>query len=557
MSVSGPDIGFTDFTDLGKGYRGYAHQLTSLFNECDFGIMDTHRHTIGFKEASRRLRKQMMESFEYIEIQTGRLVKEFNIGKTHVYSQYTIDFNPTQPSTWATYGGLPVSWENYKKKRFDGMIALSCVIKDIIPQVIRDTNKALEMNHHSYAAGLAQSLVQYYLLQNPDDRLRSVTVEDLGNKTGKDELGSPASVIYVAYKLEPKTTNSFQELQIKDEPDDFIVNQSAIDLLETKLSGEGLYFRGEISNDGNSFFRSCSDQLERLEMPSMDHAELRQKIAQQMRGIPTDHIYEAHFTNEEWKIFLKKIAEDGEHIEDIVVEQMAIILKKKIVIYSLSYANAISKKSINDEASGTPLLLGKEKSYYTSLERGQGTSPVNQEKQNTPQKRPAKNVYFTGDAPPEKQPKQEKAADRKPNVSFGGDVKPDKDSDKSAMFSGKPIKTSTPVKIQQEGPSTEGMPTNTNTKQVTKPIKKITKDEKLLILRCYHALEVKDWDKLTEMVYSKRQEKLSREIVHHYEQNLDLKTTLKNRIKDYILRVKKDKGEHEKDPGVKALIQLI
>ncbi|CAC5406979.1 unnamed protein product [Mytilus coruscus] len=273
MSVSGPDIGFTDFTDLGKGYIGYAHQLTSLFNQCDFGIMDTHRHTVSFKEASRRLRKQMMESFEYIEIQTGRL--------------YSIDFNPTQPSSWATYGGLPVSWENYKKKGFDGMIALGCVIKDIIPKVIRETNKALEMNPHSYAAGLAQSLVQYYLLQNPDDRLRSVTVEDLGNKTGKDELGSPASVIYVAYKLEPKTTNSFQELEMKVEPDDFIVNQSAIDLLERKLSGEGLYFRGEISNDGNSFFRSCSDQLERLEMPSMDHAELRQKISQQLRGIPS------------------------------------------------------------------------------------------------------------------------------------------------------------------------------------------------------------------------------------------------------------------------------
>ncbi|CAG2185099.1 unnamed protein product [Mytilus edulis] len=208
MSVSGPDVGFTDFTGLGKGHRGYAHTLTSLFNQCDFGTVETHRHTISFKEASKRLRKQMTESFEYIEIQTGRMVKEFNIGKTHVYSQYAVDFNPSQPTTWATYGGLPISWENYKKKGFDGMIALGCVIKDIIPKVIRETNKALEMNSHSYAAGLAQSLVQYYLLQNPDDRLRSVTVEDLGNKSGKDELGSPASVIYVAYKLEPKTTNA-------------------------------------------------------------------------------------------------------------------------------------------------------------------------------------------------------------------------------------------------------------------------------------------------------------------------------------------------------------
>ncbi|XP_063448714.1 uncharacterized protein LOC134728164 isoform X2 [Mytilus trossulus] len=538
MSVSGPDVGFTDFTGLGKGHRGYAHTLTSLFNQCDFGTGETHRHTISFKEASKRLRKQMTESFEYIEIQTSRMVKEFKIGKTHVCSQNAINFNPTQPSTWATYGGLPLSWENYKKKGFDGMIALGCVIKDIIPKVIRETNKALEMNSHSYAAGLAQSLVQYYLLQNPDDRLRSVTVEDLGNKSGKDKLGSPASVIYVAYKLEPKTINALQEFEIKIEPDDFIVNQSAIDLLEKKLSDEGLYFRGDISIDGNSFFRSCSDQLERLEMPSMDHTELRQKIAQQLRGMPTGQIYDAHFTNEEWNIFIKKIAEDGEHIEDVVVEKMAKLLKKKIVIYSLSYANEISKKSINDEASGTPLLLGKEKGYYTSLE--------SKDKQKACQKRPAKNVQFADDVSLAKQPKQEQEVDRNAEVASSGKVKLDKDSHKS-----------TPVKILQAGPSTEGASTKTNTNQVNTPTKKITKDEKLLILRCYHALEVKDWDTLAEMVYTKRHEKLSREIVHHYEQNLDLKTTLKSRIKDYVTRVKKDKGKNVKDPDVKALIQLI
>ena len=127
-----------------------------------------------------------------------------------------------------------------------------------------------------------------------------------------------------------------------------------------------------------------------------------------------------------------------------------------------------------------------------------------------------------------------------------GKVKSDKDSHKS-----------TPVKILQAGPSTEGASTKSNTKQVNTPMKKITKDEKLLILRCYHALEVKNWDKLVEMVYNKRYERLSREIVHHYEQNLDLKTTLKSRIKDYVTRVKKDKGKNEKDPDVKALIQLI
>ncbi|VDI49987.1 Hypothetical predicted protein [Mytilus galloprovincialis] len=240
---------------------------------------------------------------------------------------------------------------------------------------------------------------------------------------------------------------------------------------------------------------------------------------------------------------------------------MAMLINRKIVIYSLSYANEISKKSINDEASGTPLLLGKEKSYYTSLERGRGPSPVSKDKQKACQKRPAKTVQFADDVSLAKQSKQEKEVDRNPDVSSGGNVQPDKDSNKSVPFSAELIiKSSTPVFLQA-GPSTEGTPTKTNTKQVNKPIKKITKDEKVLILRCYYELNMlkgkDDWNTLGEMVYSKREGSLSREIVHHYEQNLDLKTSLKNRIKDYILRVTKDKGENEKDPEVKTLIQLI
>ncbi|CAG2249451.1 unnamed protein product [Mytilus edulis] len=345
------------------------------------------------------IQKENMKS--NLEIQTERKVTDFTIGKTFVKQKPGAYFNPMKPTTWSLGGGINGRWQDYKNEDYDGLIVLACIERDLIPQHTKECNKrailmdkkTIKANQQNYALALEQALIHYYVLIKPDERLRNQSF-DIGNLSKEPYKGG---IVYVAYKLEPEPSYSDDEFEAISNQ----VNQSAIDLLEAKLSDEGLYFRGEISNDGNSFFRSCSDQLERLEMPSMDHAELRQKIAQQLRGMPTGQIYDAHFTNEEWNIFIKKI------------------------------------------------------------------------------ERPAKKVHFADDVSLAKQPKLEKEVDRGEN-----------------------------------------------------------------------------WDKLVEMVYNKRDERLSREIVHHYEENLDLKTTLKSRIKDYVTRGKKTK-ENEKDPDVKALIQLI
>ena len=85
--------------------------------------------------------------------------------------------------------------------------------------------------------------------------------------------------------------------------------------------------------------------------------------------------------------------------------------------------------------------------------------------------------------------------------------------------------------------------------------KKMTKDEKMLILQCYIEQSVKtDFDKLADVVYKARRDKLSKEIWEHYEQNLNKETTLKQRIKGYIQRCQRNKVD-EKDPDIQYLMR--
>jgi hypothetical protein len=53
---------------------------------------------------------------------------------------------------------------------------------------------------------------------------------------------------------------------------------ATFEFLKIKLAEDGLYFRGSIPDDGNSFFKACSDQLQRLEIPGHTYTELRQMV---------------------------------------------------------------------------------------------------------------------------------------------------------------------------------------------------------------------------------------------------------------------------------------
>ena len=99
-----------------------------------------------------------------------------------------------------------------------------------------------------------------------------------------------------------------------------------------------------------------------------------------------NEIRSANFTKDTWKIYIDTVAKDKENVEDIVVETMAKLLRRQIIVYSRLFPNEISRKIINEDANGTPLLLAKDKLYYQSLERRHGT-PSRLQKSNTPSKR--------------------------------------------------------------------------------------------------------------------------------------------------------------------------
>jgi hypothetical protein len=92
-------------------------------------------------------------------------------------------------------------------------------------------------------------------------------------------------------------------------------------------------------------------------------------------------------------------------------------------------------------------------------------------------------------------------------------------------------------------------------KKTRSATKKMTKDEKMYILRSYKSLTIKsDWDQLAEDVYKSRKDALSKEMVQHY-QDIYIEKKLKYRIKSFIQRVLR--GANETDPDIIALMKDV
>ena len=99
-----------------------------------------------------------------------------------------------------------------------------------------------------------------------------------------------------------------------------------------------------------------------------------------------NEIKSASFTSDTWKRYIDKVAKDKENVEDIVVETMAKLLRRQIIVYTRSYTDEISRKKFNEDANGTPLLLAKDKLYYQSLERRYDGTPSRLQESNTSSK---------------------------------------------------------------------------------------------------------------------------------------------------------------------------
>jgi len=92
---------------------------------------------------------------------------------------------------------LNAAWKNtYKKKDYDGLVALACVERDMIPNVVRDAHEAV--NQEVYCAALTQTLLHNYVIKNPDKRCKNDNC-DVGPPSKKIHK---AGVVYIAFKCE-------------------------------------------------------------------------------------------------------------------------------------------------------------------------------------------------------------------------------------------------------------------------------------------------------------------------------------------------------------------
>jgi hypothetical protein len=78
-----------------------------------------------------------------------------------------------------------------------------------------------------------------------------------------------------------------------------------------------------------------------------------------------NEIKSASFTSDTWKRYIDKVAKDKENVEDIVVETMAKLLRRQIIVYSRSYTDEISRKKLSGSNIGAQ-TYNNYQSRYTS-----------------------------------------------------------------------------------------------------------------------------------------------------------------------------------------------
>ena len=198
MPVTESVSSFKGFSDVYPNCDNLTHELARLFDKCEFDKKETRHHTISFREATERLRTAVENSLSDVENSKGKKVSKFIIGKTSVAKHNNQTFDPMKPMTWGKVLKSNTKWMKHKDN-YDGLIGVGCVINELIPKVIKETNTIICMDHHMYALGMAQALVHHYRVHEPDGRLGNTFESKVWSEGNKGDTGA---IIYLAYKLE-------------------------------------------------------------------------------------------------------------------------------------------------------------------------------------------------------------------------------------------------------------------------------------------------------------------------------------------------------------------
>jgi len=207
--------GGVDFDDLVTGRVGpsYTFRLTRIINTDHAATQrdpkNTTTNTKGDQDynalhrATDTLVKWVDDTITDIEIQSGKKVVKFYIGKTYVRQYAKRKFDSMNPNTWKL-SGISSRWHHHRQEDYgrNGMVVLTVVTRDDVPQQSIPAFKNQEM----YALALEQQLIIHYAFVRGDERLANTSTHPGLQQKGESTraIGYP---IYMAFALDDSQTD--------------------------------------------------------------------------------------------------------------------------------------------------------------------------------------------------------------------------------------------------------------------------------------------------------------------------------------------------------------
>ena len=161
---------------------------------CDY-LLDLRRwREQGLIRTKKELINRVQEIMNSLQIEAGKDVETFYIGKTFVRSSKRYGprkFNPMKQHTWRK-NGISSRWRSHRETPYgrDGLVVLGVVTRDSVP-------RGCTAKQEDYALALEQQLLHYYKIETGDERMANETFA-----TGRqEEESSVGHALYMAYKL--------------------------------------------------------------------------------------------------------------------------------------------------------------------------------------------------------------------------------------------------------------------------------------------------------------------------------------------------------------------
>ena len=287
-----------EFDDLVTGRVGpsYTFRLTRIKSTCKqvesaqtYSQMDPEHTATTTKgdqdcdvlhKATDTLVKWVDDTIRDIEIQSGRKVVKFYVGKTFARQIKNRKFDAMNPNTWRK-SGISSRWRHHKQEDYgrNGMVVLTVVTKDDVPQQSIPAFK----HHEMYALALEQQLIIHYAFIRGDERLAN-TSTGMQQQEESRAIGYP---IYMAFALDDNGTDLSDEVLESDVEECYIaINQGE------SLTGE------ETSVTELQDQRLTKKQEEAIVSASELSASLQETL-QQAQNSSSSNERHIHFLNED------------------------------------------------------------------------------------------------------------------------------------------------------------------------------------------------------------------------------------------------------------------